>query len=175
MRDEPQQDYDKLFLKNFEVAIDMSAHAAVIETREQIQSYITAKNSLLLTQEMLVEKNVDFVCGICSNIVQDPKSCPSCDLNLCRSCIETLDEKVCPECQKDITGLETSKYNKQLAKYLDRLNFMCSECDSRFVYKNHSEHLEQCYTANQSLQAPYCPLDCMASFTSEEQMEAHLE
>ena len=128
-------------------------------------------NSTLKLRKDYLENQAqeDFICGVCTFIVEEPSCCNECDANYCKTCIDGLD--TCPKCQANIKGITEKRYNRILAKYLNDLKFLCPVCKKTFAYADRMEHLNE---IKLSLQ-PLCPLECKHPFTSVEDLMIHLE
>jgi hypothetical protein len=93
----------------------------------------------------------DLVCLICLNIPLEPLQCSTCDMVICKDCLEILylSEKNClsPECQKTKTNVKVlySKATKYLKEILSKLNVKCCFCNSQEInYEKYQNHLEIC-------------------------------
>ena len=55
-------------------------------------------NSTLKLRKDYLENQAqeDFICGVCTFVVEEPSCCNECDANYCKTCIDGLD--ICPKC-----------------------------------------------------------------------------
>eukprot|EP00352_Strombidinopsis_acuminata_P002373 CAMPEP_0176384156 /NCGR_PEP_ID=MMETSP0126-20121128/34092_1 /TAXON_ID=141414 ORGANISM="Strombidinopsis acuminatum, Strain SPMC142" /NCGR_SAMPLE_ID=MMETSP0126 /ASSEMBLY_ACC=CAM_ASM_000229 /LENGTH=135 /DNA_ID=CAMNT_0017749683 /DNA_START=16 /DNA_END=423 /DNA_ORIENTATION=+ len=81
-----------------------------------------------------------FICVICTNVVDEPKECDSCERWYCSKCIDKWTQKnnSCPNCKVD--WKEAKRVSRFAYKKLEGLIFACDSCEKHFKYaelKNH--------------------------------------
>lgn len=107
--------------------------------------------SQIMNKDIFTTLLDDLVCLVCLNIPLEPLQCSTCDMVVCKDCLEILylSEKNClsPECQKSKTNTKVlySKATKYLKEILSKLKVKCCFCNSEEVnYEKYPNHLELC-------------------------------
>lgn len=88
----------------------------------------------------------DFVCSICSFILQDPYECDNCGTPYCKDCIEAWNQRssVCPiKCGSTLRIKPAHRYIK---KMLGELKIKCTvdECEEITSFEFLNTHLKEC-------------------------------
>jgi WD40 repeat protein len=86
----------------------------------------------------------EFLCTVCSHLVQIPIMCNECEGLYCQDCFQDFIKKFsnCMKCQVE---LKTSKIQKTTINILKSLMVSCPfKCQSEFKNENLSEHLNNC-------------------------------
>lgn len=85
-----------------------------------------------------------FICPICTNVLEDFTSCGGCEGLMCRSCLNQWlsRESTCPLCKDDF---EEFKVSRQVRNVLNMCEFTCPYgCDGSFTYENRKRHFDTC-------------------------------
>ena len=85
-----------------------------------------------------------FVCPICTNVLEDFTSCSDCEGLICRSCLNQwlARDSTCPLCK---TEFEEMKVSRQVKNVINMCEFICPYgCGEEFNYENRKRHFENC-------------------------------
>ena len=109
------------------------------------------KTDQIMNQDIFSTLLDDLICLVCLNIPLEPLQCSTCDMVICKDCLEILylSEMNClsPECQKSKTNSKVlySKATKYLKEILSKLKIKCCFCNSEEVcFEKYQSHLELC-------------------------------
>ncbi len=91
--------------------------------------------------------NPDFLCHICSNVVEDVCCCAKCDKFYCSVCISFQSEKECPSCHE---RFEQGKVNKVILNMLTSIVFNCDVCTKTYNYSESLQHRKFCLSESVS-------------------------
>ena len=85
-----------------------------------------------------------FVCPICTNVLEDFTSCADCEGLICRGCLAQwlARDTVCPLCK---TEFEEMKVSRQVRNVLNMCEFNCPYgCGAVFSYEHRKRHFGSC-------------------------------
>ena len=97
-----------------------------------------------------------FICPICTNVLEDFTSCGSCEGLLCRSCLNQwlARETSCPLCKVEF---EEFKVSRMIRNVLNMCEFACPfGCNDSFTYENRKRHFDQCSECSEQQKCPFC-------------------
>lgn len=84
-----------------------------------------------------------ITCIICSLIVSVPKQCSSCENPFCKECIDSW-TKMNPTCPFKCSDFSIYEANRVLKNLLDKLEFMCPNCEGKFSFEKYEFHRDLC-------------------------------
>ena len=99
-----------------------------------------------------------FICLLCTNVLEDFTSCASCEGLICRSCLNLwmARETSCPLCQE---VFEEVKVGRQARNVLNMCEFICPYgCETPFIYENRKRHFNECSKCTEQLECPFCTM-----------------
>ena len=85
-----------------------------------------------------------FVCAICTNVLEDFAACGDCEGLICRACLNQwlARNSVCPLCKQEF---EEMKVSRQVMNVLNMCEFSCPYgCGESFTYENRKRHFSAC-------------------------------
>ena len=86
-----------------------------------------------------------FVCPICTNVIEDFTACNDCEGLMCRSCLNLwlARDQTCPLCK---TEFQEMKVSRQVRNVLNMCEFTCpyDGCEEVFMYENRKRHFSEC-------------------------------
>ena len=165
----PLPEIDGLSTEQVETAIAQTVdHIGLITTAiEQAKSTLPAVALLPLKKRLEQDEATDayramvceFLCFICSNVVQRMTCCSKCEAIMCQECIDEWQrksgQKHCPLCQQEF---ENRQMLRKMTSMLDNLEFNCRfGCGAVFKSEFAIKHYTQECTASLVQQ---CPMGC---------------
>lgn len=109
----------------------------------------------------------DYICLICTSIVDDPVCCSKCENLYCRDCV-LFNYDICNKCQGP---LKEATIGRILKNHLANLEFRCPlKCNMIIKYDQKEHHFSQCKYRNKI--EPKCSL-CRLGYNST--FENHLK
>ena len=100
-----------------------------------------------------------FICPICTNVLEDFASCSDCEGLICRPCLNQwlARDSVCPLCKQ---GFEEMKVSRQVTRVLNMCEFECPyNCGETFTYVDRKQHFGTCSQCVERQKCPFCPLN----------------
>ena len=97
-----------------------------------------------------------FVCVICTNVLEDFTSCADCEALICRSCLNQwlARDSVCPLCKQEF---EEMKVSRQVRNVLNMCEFNCPyQCGDTFTYEHRKRHFMDCTQCTEQQKCPFC-------------------
>ena len=99
---------------------------------DELQRIISEKALDINPETTLGERQEEFECTICLNIVQKPTQCTSCDTIFCTPCISQMHQSKCPTCL--LQNAPFKPIDRVVTKFLHRMSFTCQECHDPYSY-----------------------------------------
>ena len=100
-----------------------------------------------------------FVCPICTNILEDYTACSECEALICRSCLNhwLSRDSTCPLCKCEF---EEMKVSRQVENVLNMCEFQCPyQCGETFTYENRKRHFAACAECSEQQKCPFCQMN----------------
>ena len=97
-----------------------------------------------------------FVCPICTNVLEDFTACGDCEGLICYACLNQwlARDNTCPLCK---TEFEEMKVSRQVRNVLNMCEFDCPYgCGDTFSYENRKRHFSGCTQCTEQQKCPFC-------------------
>ena len=102
----------------------------------------------------------EYLCPICTNVVEDMVMCGSCEGLMCQTCIQYWQNKStdCPLCRENYVEVRIPKKVRNL---LNQCEFHCPyDCGETFIYEHRKTHYNECVECSKSTQkCPFCAIN----------------
>jgi len=119
-----------------------------------------------LISETTKDFAVDFICSVCTELVEHPITLVKCQHSFCHTCINGviaaaggIEATSCPDCRKPFEPTDLVEPYRIMKQVMSRIQLACPypECNYIVTYDNFTRHLEKCDSAPSAIEAcEYC-------------------